>query len=103
MVDQISNPAAAAKAYSNMAKGADAPGLEASGKTSFGDVLKDTAVKTMQTMRSGETASAKAVAGNASLPEVVQAITAAELTLQTVVAVRDRMMSAYQEVMRMPI
>ena len=39
MVDQISNPAAAAKAYSNMAKGADAPGMDAPNKTSFGDVL----------------------------------------------------------------
>lgn len=103
MVDQISNPAVAAKAYSNMAKGADAPGLEANTKTSFGDVLKNAAIKSIDTMRAGETASAKAVAGKASLPEVVQAITAAELTLQTVVAVRDRMMSAYQEIMRMPI
>lgn len=103
MVDQIANPALAAKAYSNMAKGADAPGMDAPAKTSFGDMLKDTAIKSMQTMRSGETASAKAVAGTASLPEVVQAITAAELTLQTVVAVRDRMMTAYQEIMRMPI
>jgi flagellar hook-basal body complex protein FliE len=103
MVNQVANPAVAAKAYANMAKGADAPGLEAPGKASFGDVLKDTAMKTMQTMRAGETASAQAVAGNASLPEVVQAITAAELTLQTVVALRDRMMSAYQEIMRMPI
>ncbi len=103
MVNQIANPAVAAKAYSNMGKDADVPGMDAPNKTSFGDVLKDTAVKTMQTMRAGETASAKAVAGNASLPEVVQAITAAELTLQTVVAVRDRMMTAYQEIMRMPI
>lgn len=102
MVDKIAN-AAAANAYLKTAKGAEMPGLEAGKKPSFGDVMKDVAVKSIQTMRGGETASAQAVAGTASLPEVVQAITAAELTLQTVVAVRDRMMTAYQEIMRMPI
>ena len=44
-----------------------------------------------------------AVAGQTSLQEVVEAVNAAELTLQTVVAVRDRMIAAYQEIMRMPI
>ncbi len=35
--------------------------------------------------------------------DVVQAVSNAELTLQTVVAVRDRVVNAYQEIMRMPI
>jgi len=47
--------------------------------------------------------SAQAVTGEADLTDVVAAITSAELTLQTVVAVRDRLISAYQEIMRMPI
>jgi flagellar hook-basal body complex protein FliE len=34
---------------------------------------------------------------------VVEAVNAAELTLQTVVAVRDRIIGAYQEIMRMPM
>ena len=41
--------------------------------------------------------------GTANLTDVVEAVTAAEMTLETVVAMRDRMMSAYQEIMRMPI
>ena len=48
-------------------------------------------------------ASADALTGDIGLPELVQAVSAAELTLQTTVAVRDRMISAYQEIMRMPI
>jgi flagellar hook-basal body complex protein FliE len=44
-----------------------------------------------------------AVSGHTSLQEVVEAVNAAELTLQTVVAVRDRMIAAYQEILRMPI
>ena len=46
---------------------------------------------------------AQAVLGNASLTEIVESVTAAELTLQTVVAVRDKMLQAYQDIMRMPI
>ena len=103
MVDKISNPAAAASAYANMGKLAGAPGIGAEKTESFGDVMRDVAVSAIKTMRAGETASARAVTGEASLPEVVQAVNAAELTLQTVVAVRDRLIGAYQEIMRMPI
>ena len=46
---------------------------------------------------------AKAVAGEADILEVVSAVSNAEMTLQTVVAVRDRVLGAYQEIMRMPI
>lgn len=108
MVDKI-NPAAAANAYANMGKTAavnntiGAIGGDAAGKTSFGDMLKNAAAESIKTMRAGETASARAVTGEASLPEVVQAVNAAELTLQTVVAIRDRVIGAYQEIMRMPI
>jgi len=70
---------------------------------SFGDIMKTMANKTIGSIRAGEEASAKAVAGEASLPEVVQAITASEVTLQTVMAVRDRMVGAYQEILRMPV
>jgi len=103
MIDKIANPAAAANAYSLTSKGVEATGMGAPQKESFGDVLKNAAVKSIETLRGGEAASAKAVSGDASLPEVVQAITAAEVTLQTVVAVRDRMVGAYQEIMRMPV
>jgi flagellar hook-basal body complex protein FliE len=34
---------------------------------------------------------------------MVEALTATELALQTAVAVRDRVVEAYQEVLRMPI
>ena len=102
MVDKI-NPAIAANAYANTSKTMDAPGIDAPKKETFGEVLKNAAVKSIETMRAGEAASARAVSGEASLPEVVQAITASEVTLQTVVAMRDRLIGAYQEIMRMPV
>lgn len=98
------NPAAAANAYANIAKATSIGGDEGVQKgPSFGDVMKESALNAIRTMRAGESASAKAITGEASLPEVVQAVSAAELTLQTVVSVRDRLVSAYQEIMRMPI
>ena len=103
MVDKIVNPAIAANAYSTTNKTIEVPGLDSKQVESFGEVLKNTAIESIQTMRAGEAASARAVSGEASLPEVVQAITASEVTLQTVVAVRDKMIGAYQEIMRMPV
>jgi flagellar hook-basal body complex protein FliE len=41
--------------------------------------------------------------GQGGVTEAVLAISKAELTLQSAVAVRDRIVSAYQDVMRMPI
>lgn len=70
---------------------------------SFADLLQNSVQNSIETMREGEDMSAKAVTGEANLTDVVQSITAAELTLQTVVSVRDRMISAYQEILRMPI
>ena len=103
-MDKIVNPAMVANAYAATSKGADVTkGIAAPQKESFGDVLKNAATKTIDTLRAGEAASAKAVSGDASLPEVVQAITASEVTLQTVMAMRDRLVGAYQEIMRMPV
>jgi len=101
-VDQI-NPAAAAGAYLNMAKTGPGIGVSGADKASFGDMLQKAALDSIDTMKEGEKASAGAVMGTATLTDVVEAVTAAELTLETVVAVRDRMMSAYQEIMRMQI
>jgi flagellar hook-basal body complex protein FliE len=41
--------------------------------------------------------------GQADIVDVVTAIAAAETQLQTVIAVRDQVISAYQEILRMPI
>ena len=103
MADSIINPAAAAGAYAATAKTGISGAVKGEGMPSFGEVMKDTIASAINTMHRGETMSAKAVTGDASLPDVVQAVNAAEMTLSTVVAIRDRMIAAYQELMRMPI
>ena len=47
--------------------------------------------------------SAAAAAGKASIDQVVIAVAEAETTLATVVAVRDKVLEAYREILRMPI
>lgn len=103
-IDKI-NPAAAAGAYSNIQKagqGAGISGDDVSGPR-FSDLIRKAAADSIETMHGGEKMSAQAVIGKANLTDVVEAVTNAELTLQTVIALRDRMLGAYQEIMRMPI
>jgi flagellar hook-basal body complex protein FliE len=57
----------------------------------------------MQASKSAETQIAARVAGKAELVDVATAIASAEASLETVMAVRDQVISAYQEIMRMPI
>jgi|GEM_PF-97556 len=70
---------------------------------SFTDFLESKITQSVDTLKHGEELSAKAVTGEANLTDVVQAVTDAEITLQTLVAVRDKMIGAYQEIMRMQI
>lgn len=102
-IDATMNVAQAANIYSNSAKAAGPQSVASPNQPSFGDVLRDSAETAIDTMREGERMSARAVIGDADLTDVVQAVTAAEVTLETVTAVRDRMISAYQEILRMPI
>ena len=46
---------------------------------------------------------AQAISGTGNLTEVVTALSHAELALQTATAVRDRVVQAYQDIMKMPI
>ncbi len=69
----------------------------------FGQMLTEALQNTVDAARTSEAVSAKAVAGKADVTEVVTAVTNAEVALDTVMAVRDRVISAYQEILRMPI
>jgi flagellar hook-basal body complex protein FliE len=73
------------------------------GGPSFGNMIEEMVSDAAQTMRAAEQASAQQVAGKGDLIDVVTAIGAAETALDTVVAVRDRVVSAYGEIMRMQI
>ncbi len=69
----------------------------------FGDMVKNAMNEVMQSSRHAETQMKAQVQGKAELLDVVTAISSAEASLETVMAVRDQVISAYQEIMRMPI
>ncbi len=103
MADMIANPAAAASAYANTAKTASiSDGLSGSAssapQTSFGTLLEDSVRNSIETLKQGERASAGGVTGTMDPLTITQAITDAKLTLETVAAVRDAALEAYNKI-----
>ena len=88
--------AAASPSGSTSATGAEPAG-------GFADMLRNVMGDAVQQSRAAETQMAAHVNGQTDLVSVVTAISSAEASLETVVAVRDQVISAYQEIMRMPI
>lgn len=76
---------------------ANAPGQ------SFTELVKQVGKHSIAEGMKAEQLSAQAIAGQADINKVVLAMTSAELSLQTAVAVRDKVVQSYQEIMRMPI
>lgn len=100
IADAIAAYSAAARAPA--ATPASAESAPAAG-ASFGEMLKNVATDAVDSGRHAEDLSKAAIAGKASLRDVVTAVNNAELTLETVVAVRDKVISAYNDILRMPI
>ena len=105
-------PAIAAAAYqaaaqigSTGAGSAGAAGAGATGATAgdFSNFLSTALKDGVGTMKQGETMAARQVSGQANIVDVVGAVNQAEITLDTVVAVRDKVVQAYQSIMNMPI
>lgn len=101
------NPADAAAAYkataTNAVKGLTGDDTASEPSSQFLDMVKGAINNTIDANHAAENISQEAVKGRAELTDVVTAVANAETQLQTVVTVRDRIISAYQEIMRMPI
>ncbi|TYC58633.1 flagellar hook-basal body complex protein FliE [Rhodobacterales bacterium] len=85
------------------ASGPDLGGTEAAGNVSFSDTMAQVSQGAIDKIKQGEAASIAGVDGQASVQQVVEAVMAAESSLQTAIAIRDKVVSAYQEVSRMTI
>lgn len=72
-------------------------------RPSFGELLDQSINKSIKAEHKGEETSIKTLVKKAELHDMVTAVTNAELTLQTVVAVRDKVINAYQDILKMPI
>jgi len=78
-------------------------GAVQSGDLGFDSVLKQVTSDAIGTLKAGEAASISGIQGKESTRRVVEALMSAERALQTAVAVRDKVVQAYQEVTRMSI
>lgn len=97
------NPMAAVRAYQAVQGGAAASGATEAAAPGFAELVESVVAQTTGQTRNAEAQMALAVHGQGSLIDVVTAISSAEASLETVIAVRDQVISAYQEIMRMPI
>jgi flagellar hook-basal body complex protein FliE len=67
----------------------------------FASVLAEVAAEGLQTLKAGEATALAGLQGKASVQEVVQAVMSTEQTLAAAIAIRDKVVAAYQEISRM--
>ncbi len=105
----------AASAYgtgaSRLSAAADAAGASTGGASTagastgggFSDMVSQAAASALAGLHRAEQVTASGVAGKTDVQAVVQAMSSAELTMQSVVAVRDKVVGAYSDIMRMSV
>ena len=108
----MASPLAAASAYANVARLAADPTLSAlarsqvnagESETSFGSVLKEVLTAVNEAGHKSDTQTRAVANGKSNMVDVVTAVAETEVAIDAVVAVRDKVIAAYQEIMRMPI
>jgi len=108
----MATPLAAASAYANVARIASdlsslalgrQPVGEATGDTSFASVLKEAIGSVAEMGRKSDAQTRAAANGKANIVDVVTAVSETEVAIDAVVAVRDRVIAAYEDIMKMPI
>jgi flagellar hook-basal body complex protein FliE len=65
--------------------------------------MAQVAASARDAIRGGEATAISGIQGKATAQQVVEAVMSAEQSLQTVVAIRDKVVAAYLELSRMPI
>jgi len=98
-------PQAATDAYRATDLGAGALGSATAGSdpTSFGSTLQRAMESAVDLGHTADDQAMKAIAGGGNITDVVTAVSKANLALQSTVAIRDRMVQAYQDIIKMPI
>ena len=106
----MTTPSAAAGAYASLQRlatqsasvGGSAAGATGGGP-SFGELLKSATSNLLEAGRKADTQTHAMASGKGNVVDVVTAVAETEVAVETMVAVRDRVISAYEEIMRMPI
>jgi flagellar hook-basal body complex protein FliE len=96
----------AANAYAALARLANPTGGGAAkpeGDGSFGTVLQQALGSVVESGRNADSQAKALAAGNANIVDVVTAVAETEVAIEALVSVRDKVIQAYEEIMRMPI
>jgi flagellar hook-basal body complex protein FliE len=104
----VVRPSAAAEAYARTARSVPQGATQAgatggSADNSFGASVQQAIEQAVQTGHTAEDQATQALKGGGNLTDVVVALSHASMTLQTATAIRDRVVQAYQDIMKMPI
>lgn len=108
----MSTPGLAAGAYASVSRitdamsgGAQSPAQKAvtSSGADFGAMVTDTISGVVETGKAAEQSTVDLLQGKSNIVDVVTAVAETEVAMETLVSVRDRVISAYEEIMRMPI
>jgi len=108
-IDPNVNIAQAAQLYNQAQKTGVAPNAipaqetQQAGQGPFSTLVSNYLDQATQLGQSSEQLAIQGIQGQANLTDVVTAVSEAEVTLQTVVAVRDKVVEAYREILRMPM
>jgi flagellar hook-basal body complex protein FliE len=103
----MASPISAANAYAKLARIAD-PGASLAKSTGtdsqgFGAMVKDAIGAVAEAGKKSDGLAQGMAAGKANIVDVVTAVTETEVAIESLVSVRDKVIQAYEEIMRMPI
>lgn len=86
-------------------KPASVGGLDGAGAglPDFSSLVGKALESTAQSARQADIQTGKVAAGRSDVVDVVTAVAESEAAIETLVAVRDRVIAAYEEIMRMPV
>jgi flagellar hook-basal body complex protein FliE len=106
-------PIAAANAYAALARmseqtaslgqGAGAAAATGSASPNFGSVLKDVINAVSESAQKTDLQTQAVASGKANMVDVVTAVAETETAVQTMVSVRDKVIAAYEDILKMPI
>jgi|SRR5947209_6348596 len=104
----MASPTVAANAYASLGRMLESGGGIGAGKTeaggpSFGAVLKDAIGSVMDAGRKSDAQTLAMASGKANVMDVVTAVAETDVAVSTLVSVRDRVIQAYEDIMKMPI
>jgi flagellar hook-basal body complex protein FliE len=103
----MASPTVAANAYASLARMMERGGAEKAGQAaagpSFGALVKEAVGSVMEAGKKSDAQTMAMSSGKANVMDVVTAVAETDVAVSTLVSVRDRVIQAYEDIMKMPI